>query len=131
VRVAGTCSPPFAERFSPEEDAAMVTAVNAAKPDVLWVGMTAPRQEKWIARNREELQVPVIAAIGAVFDYFAGTVKRPHPLLGRLGLEWAGRILREPGRMWRRTVFSGPLFGRMVLEEILTGRRPPDGTPAP
>jgi N-acetylglucosaminyldiphosphoundecaprenol N-acetyl-beta-D-mannosaminyltransferase len=123
LHVAGTYSPPFAERFSPEEDAAMCAAVNAAKPDVLWVGMTAPKQEKWIARNRKDLQVPVIAAVGAVFDYFAGTVRRPHPLLQRLGLEWAGRILAEPGRMWKRTVFSGPVFAKMVLEEALHRRR--------
>jgi N-acetylglucosaminyldiphosphoundecaprenol N-acetyl-beta-D-mannosaminyltransferase len=124
LRVAGVLSPRFSERFSAEEEAAMVAAVNAARADVLWVGMTAPKQEKWIHRNRRALRVPIVAAIGAVFDFFAGTVPRPHPALRRLGLEWAGRLLREPRRVWRRTLVSGPRFATLVLRDLALSGRP-------
>jgi len=122
LRVAGTLSPPFAERFGADEEAAMVRAVNGARPDALWVGMTAPKQEKWIARNREALEVPAVAAVGAALDFFAGTARRPGPAMRRLGLEWLGRLAREPGRMWRRTLVSGPVFCGLVLRSLADGK---------
>jgi len=111
VRVAGTFAPPFREQFTPADDAAMVAAVLATRPDVLWVGMTAPKQEKWIHRNRHLLaEVPCVAAVGAVFDFFTGRVRRSHPLFQRLGLEWLPRLLRQPRRLWRRNFVSNPRF---------------------
>lgn len=88
VRVAGTYSPPFKPNWSAEEIDAMVHAINAAKPDALWVGMTAPKQEKWIHEHLSHLDVRFAAAIGAVFDFYSGKVKRSHPIFQRLGLEW-------------------------------------------
>ena len=110
IRVAGVCSPPFAEKFSEEEDRAMVEAINRAKPDVLWVGMTAPKQEKWIYLHKDKLDVKFIGAIGAVFDFFAGTVKRPSPWFLDHGLEWLPRLVAEPRRLWRRSLISAPRF---------------------
>lgn len=118
VEIAGTYSPPFKEEFSPEESRAMVEAVNRAAPHVLWVGMTAPKQEKWIYANLERLQVPFIAPIGAVFDFFAGTKKRSSPVMGKIGLEWLHRFIMEPRRLLQRnlkshtTFFFKVLFGR-------------------
>lgn len=123
ITVAGTCSPPFKEAFSEEDNQAMVEAVNRAQPDVLWVGMTAPKQEKWIYRHRDRLQVKVIGAIGAAFDFYAGTKKRSHPWFQRHGLEWLPRLLREPRRLWYRNVVSSPSFLLRVLVEKLHQRR--------
>lgn len=105
-----TLSPPFRQTWSEAETSAMVAAVNAARPDVLWVGMTAPKQEKWLADNRARLEVPFAAAIGAVFDFYAGTVQRSHPAFQRVGLEWLPRLVQQPRRLWRRTFVSAPVF---------------------
>ncbi len=110
IRVAGVYSPPFKPEFSDTDDEAMVEAINQAKPDVLWVGMTAPKQELWITKNRARLDVGFLAAVGAVFDFYTGRVKRSHPLFRRLGLEWLPRLLQQPGRLWRRTLVSAPKF---------------------
>lgn len=110
IRVAGVYSPPFKEVFSLEENAEMVNAVNAARPDVLWVGMTAPKQEKWVHQHRGQLAVPFIGPVGAVFDFFTGQVKRSSPAFQRLGLEWLPRLLQEPRRLWRRNFVSNPRF---------------------
>lgn len=125
IRLAGTLSPPFRDDFTAEEDAAMVEAVNCSGADVLWVGMTAPKQEKWIHRNRGRLQVPFTGAIGAVFDFYAGTKKRAPDWVCRLGLEWLPRLVREPRRLWRRNFVSTPVFLSMLLQERLRLAEPP------
>lgn len=109
IRV-GTYSPPYRNRFSEEETAAMVAAVNAFQPDVLFVGMTAPKQEKWIAANRHQLQPRLISGIGAVFGFFGGTTPRPPRWMISMGLEWLGRLIQEPRRMWKRNFVSTPKF---------------------
>jgi N-acetylglucosaminyldiphosphoundecaprenol N-acetyl-beta-D-mannosaminyltransferase len=119
VRVAGVYSPPFRELFSAEENAAMVQAINAARPDVLWVGMTAPKQEKWVRQHRDQLDVRFIGPVGAVFDFFIGRVQRSHPLFQRLGLEWLPRLLQEPRRLWRRNFVSNPRFLLRVIRARL------------
>jgi N-acetylglucosaminyldiphosphoundecaprenol N-acetyl-beta-D-mannosaminyltransferase len=116
IRV-GSCSPPFKSLFSDEDDTKMINVVNKFNPDVLFVGMTAPKQEKWVYRNRHLINAPVICSIGAVFDYYAGTVKRPGKLWISIGLEWLPRLIREPVRLWRRTFISTPLFIWFVLRE--------------
>ena len=110
IEVVGTLSPPYADRFEPHENERMVAAVNAARPDVLWVGMTQPKQEAWIHEHRHRLQVPLLGAVGAAFDFVAGTKRRQPRLLRRIGLEWLGRLVFEPRRLWRRTFISFPQF---------------------
>jgi len=117
ITVCGTLSPPFKPEFSEEENDAMVSMVNAARPDVLWVGMTAPKQEKWIYQNRDKLNVPFIAAIGAVFDFYAGTKRRSSPFWQKLGLEWLPRFLKEPRRLWERNIKSTPIFLWWIARE--------------
>ena len=119
VFVAGTYSPPFKPEFTEEDNKAMVEAINAARPDVLWVGMTAPKQEKWIYENKDQLDVRFIGAIGAVFDFYVGRVQRSHPVFQRAGLEWLPRLLQEPRRLWRRNFVSNPAFMLRVLQEKL------------
>ena len=111
VLLAGTYSPPFKNAFSDTELSEMVNAINRAKPDVLWVGMTAPKQEIWIQQNLGRLQtVKFTAAIGAVFDFYSGRVKRSHPLLQHTGLEWLARLIQQPRRLWKRMFISAPVF---------------------
>ena len=117
ITVCGTLSPPFKPEFTNEENAAMVAAVNAAKPDVLWVGMTAPKQEKWIHANREKLEVPFTGAIGAVFDFYAGTKQRSSGFWQKIGMEWLPRFLREPRRLWERNMKSTPIFIWWIVRE--------------
>lgn len=110
IRVAGSYSPPFKPAYSALELDDMIAAINASRPDVLWVGMTAPKQEKWIFENRGRLEVRFAAAIGAVFDFYTGNVKRSHPVYQRLGLEWLPRLVQQPRRLWRRMFVSAPIF---------------------
>lgn len=117
LKVVGAYSPPFKPEFSDEEIDEMVAAVNAARPDVLWVGMTAPKQEEWIHRVIDRLDVKFVAAVGAVFDFYIGRVKRSHPVFQRLGLEWLPRLLQEPRRLWRRMFVSAPIFVWHVVRE--------------
>jgi len=112
-------SPPFKEEFSEEEGAEFIYYINSKKPDVLFVGMTAPKQEKWVYKNREKLNVPVIASIGAVFDFYAGNEKRAHPLLIKLGLEWVARSIHNPGRLGRRNLYAIPRFIFHILKHKL------------
>jgi len=116
VIVCGVLSPPFADNFSDDENRKMVQQINAARPDVLWVGMTAPKQEKWIHKNKDKLDVPLTGAIGAVFDFYAGTKKRAPEWVCKLGLEWLPRLLREPRRLFSRNFVSTPLFLLMVVK---------------
>jgi N-acetylglucosaminyldiphosphoundecaprenol N-acetyl-beta-D-mannosaminyltransferase len=116
---AAVLSPPF-KPWSDEENLAMVRQITQFAPDVLWVGMTAPKQEKWVAANATELRVPVIGSIGAVFDYYAGVTHRAPQWVCDLGLEWLYRLPREPKRLWRRTLISAPLFLWLVMRERLS-----------
>lgn len=119
IEVGGVYSPPFKPEFSPDDDRLMIEAVNRVKPDVLWVGMTAPKQEKWIFHNKNHLDVKFIGAVGAVFDFYAGNIKRSPQWFLNHGLEWLPRLLQEPRRLWKRTLISAPLFlTRVVVERF-------------
>jgi N-acetylglucosaminyldiphosphoundecaprenol N-acetyl-beta-D-mannosaminyltransferase len=119
IEVCGSYSPPFRERFDDEDNRRMLEAIRNARPDVLWVGMTAPKQEKWIYENLSKLDVPFTGAIGAVFDFYAGTKVRSSMFWRKLGLEWLPRFLREPGRLWERNMKSTPIFLGWILREKL------------
>lgn len=106
-----TYSPPYKPEFSDEDNKAIIDAINAADPDLLWIGMTAPKQEKWIYTHWKELNIHChVGTIGAVFDFFAGTVERAPMWWQRHGLEWLYRLLKEPKRMWCRYIIGNALF---------------------
>ncbi len=119
VHVAGTYSPPFKTVSSDAELNEMTRAINNASPDVLWVGMTAPKQEKWIFDNLHLLDVKFAGAVGAVFDFYAGKVKRSHPVFQQLGLEWLPRLFQQPQRLWRRMFVSAPIFAWHVFKQFV------------
>ena len=106
-----TYSPPYKPEFSKEDNDAIIEAINKANPDLLWIGMTAPKQEKWTYSHWNELNIHChVGTIGAVFDFFAGTVARAPMWWQEHGLEWAYRLLKEPKRMWRRYIIGNTLF---------------------
>lgn len=113
-----TYSPPYKPVFSDEENEAMISAINHSNPDLLWIGMTAPKQEKWAYTHLDRLDVHChIGTIGAVFDFFAGTVKRAPERWQRVGMEWLYRLLSEPRRMWRRYFIGNAKFIYYIMVE--------------
>lgn len=110
IEIAGTYSPPFKPEFSDQDNQEMIEAVNKASPDVLWVGLTAPKQEKWIYDHRAKLDVKFAGPIGAVFDFMVGNINRAGPIWQDMGLEWLPRLIQEPRRLWRRSLVSAPKF---------------------
>lgn len=118
LRIAGTHAPPYQTTFTDSEMSRMIDIVNEAAPDVLWIGLGAPKQEKWIYRNRSRLQVALCGPVGAMFDYFAGNVKMPPRWVEQAGLHWAFRLAQQPKRLWRRNLDSPLFLGRVLLERL-------------
>ena len=117
-----TYSPPYKPEFSDEDNEAMISAINHSNPDLLWIGMTAPKQEKWAYTHLDRLDVHChIGTIGAVFDFFAGTVKRAPERWQRVGMEWLYRLLSEPRRMWRRYFIGNAKFIYYIMLEKIMG----------
>jgi N-acetylglucosaminyldiphosphoundecaprenol N-acetyl-beta-D-mannosaminyltransferase len=110
-------SPPYKSKFSEEENLQMIESINSFQPDVLMIGMTAPKQEKWAYQHYNDLQVGHICCIGAVFDFYAGTVNRAPQWMIKSGLEWFYRLIKEPRRMWRRYLAGNILFIWHVIKE--------------
>ncbi len=113
-----TYSPPYKPEFSEEDNKKIIDAINQADPDLLWIGMTAPKQEKWTYIHWNELNIHChVGTIGAVFDFFAGTVERAPLWWQEHGLEWLYRLIKEPKRMWRRYIIGNTLFLWNILKE--------------
>ena len=113
-----TYSPPYKPEFSDEDNRAMIRAINDANSDLLWIGMTAPKQEKWTYSHWDELNIHChCGTIGAVFDFYAGTVKRAPLGWQRNSLEWLYRLLMEPQRMWRRYIIGNAKFLYYIYKE--------------
>jgi N-acetylglucosaminyldiphosphoundecaprenol N-acetyl-beta-D-mannosaminyltransferase len=117
-----TYSPPFTKEFSKDESEAMIDKINANRPDVLFIGMTAPKQELWAFQNYNQLEVGHICSIGAVFDFYAGNIKRAPVWMIKLGLEWFYRLINEPVRMWQRYLIGNLKFIHYVICEKLKSR---------
>lgn len=111
-----TYSPPYKPAFTTADSKNIIDAINASNPDLLWIGMTAPKQEKWTYEHWAELNIHChTGTIGAVFDFFAGTAKRAPTWSQRCGLEWLFRLFSNPKRMWKRYILGNPLFVWNVL----------------
>ena len=109
--------PPFKSRFTSDDSLAMLQAVNSFSPDVLFIGMSAPKQEKWALNHFNELKVNHVCCIGAAFSFYAGTIKRAPDWMIRIGLEWFYRLIREPRRNWKRYLVGNSVFIALVLRE--------------
>lgn len=122
IPLAGACSPPF-RPLSPEENDRLIDQINQAKPDVLWVLLGLPKQEKWIFANRPKLNAPIVVAAGAAAKFVSGSVAPAPAWVSARGLEWLWRLVREPRRCWQRSVVYGPQFAFHTLLELSGVRR--------
>jgi N-acetylglucosaminyldiphosphoundecaprenol N-acetyl-beta-D-mannosaminyltransferase len=121
--IAGIFSPPFRPPTA-EEDAEIVEMIRRAAPDVLWVGLSTPKQEKWMRDHRDRLGVPVLVGVGAAFDILSGGKRQAPAWMREHGLEWFFRLLQEPRRLWRRYLVYGSQFFLLETLEVLGLRRP-------
>jgi N-acetylglucosaminyldiphosphoundecaprenol N-acetyl-beta-D-mannosaminyltransferase len=118
LTVVGTLCPPFRD-LTPEEDAEMVAQINAAAPDIVWLGLSTPKQERWMADHINKIDAPVLVGVGAAFDFLAGTKRQAPAWMQRSGLEWLFRLCAEPRRLWRRYTDIVPRFLLLVAGEYL------------
>lgn len=116
--IVETYSPPYKSEFSEKDNRAIIEAINTANPNLLWIGMTAPKQEKWVYTHWSELNINChVGTIGAVFDFFAGTMQRAPIWWQDHSLEWLYRLIKEPRRMWRRYIIGNTLFIINIMKE--------------
>lgn len=116
--IVETYSPPYKPEFDEEENEIIINLINKADPDLLWIGMTAPKQEKWIYHHWQKLDIHChCGTIGAVFDFFAGTVERAPIWWQEHSLEWLYRLIKEPRRMWYRYIIGNTVFVWNILKE--------------
>jgi N-acetylglucosaminyldiphosphoundecaprenol N-acetyl-beta-D-mannosaminyltransferase len=109
IEVCGIISPPF-RPLNPEEDKEIVTMISRAAPDVLWVGLGTPKQERWMREHKDKLNVSVLVSVGAAFDLLSGRWNQAPSWMREHGLEWLFRLVQEPERLWRRYLIGGAQF---------------------
>ncbi|HET6465841.1 MAG TPA: WecB/TagA/CpsF family glycosyltransferase [Nitrospiria bacterium] len=120
LRIVGAIAPPF-RPLTPAQDLEIVEAIHAASPDILWVGLGAPKQELWMAEHSGRLRVPVMIGVGAAFDFHAGHKSRAPLWMQKSGLEWAWRLYQEPGRLWKRYLIDDLPFFWYILKQKYIG----------
>jgi N-acetylglucosaminyldiphosphoundecaprenol N-acetyl-beta-D-mannosaminyltransferase len=123
LRIVGTQHGYFDKTLGSKGNRTVLDAINRAKPDMLLVGFGMPLQEKWIQENYDDLQTNVIFTVGAAFDYLSGELKRAPKWMTDHSLEWLGRMLIEPKRLWQRYIIGNPLFLYKVILQKLTGEK--------
>jgi N-acetylglucosaminyldiphosphoundecaprenol N-acetyl-beta-D-mannosaminyltransferase len=119
LNVTGTYSPPF-RPLTPQEDREIVHTINATKPDIVWVGISTPKQERWMAEHVKLLSAPVLIGVGAAFDFHAGLKKQAPAWMQKSGLEWSYRLMSEPRRLWLRYAVNNPFFLWLIFLQALT-----------
>jgi N-acetylglucosaminyldiphosphoundecaprenol N-acetyl-beta-D-mannosaminyltransferase len=125
VRIVGTYSPPF-RLLTREEDQKDVEMINQSCPDVLWVGLGCPKQERWMYEHRHRLTVPAVVGVGAAFDFLSGRLPRAPRVMADHGLEWLSRLWREPRRLWRRMLVIISCFVYYWFREMLVRSNTPN-----
>jgi N-acetylglucosaminyldiphosphoundecaprenol N-acetyl-beta-D-mannosaminyltransferase len=123
ARVVGVHAPPLRPAGA-DEDEAVIEAINASAADIVWVGLSTPKQELWMARHRRRLLAPVLIGVGAAFDFHAGLLRSPPRWLQKAGLEWAFRMAIEPQRLAKRYLRNNPSFLALLAMDKLGMRRP-------
>ena len=119
IEICGSLSPPFSPAAELRADE--LATINEARPDIVWVGLGAPKQELWMRLARPHLEAPLLLGVGAVFDFASGSKRRAPDLLQQLGLEWAYRLAREPRRLGRRYLTTNTSFTVTTLRSLLFG----------
>jgi N-acetylglucosaminyldiphosphoundecaprenol N-acetyl-beta-D-mannosaminyltransferase len=121
LQVCGAYSPPF-RALSQDEDRALVARINAARPDIVWVGLSTPKQERWMAAHVGRLEAPALLGVGAAFDFHAGIKRQAPRWMQRSGLEWLFRLLSEPRRLGPRYLVNNPLFVYKIALQLARRR---------
>ena len=122
IQIVGLYSPPFATHFSADENNKMVQLINAAKPDIVFVSFTAPKQDYWIANHLHLLDTSIAIGVGGAFEVVAGLIPRAPIFFQRNGLEWLYRFFQEPRRLFRRYFIEAPVFIPLVFQQLFRGR---------
>lgn len=117
IKIVGTYSPPFADKFNQDENRKMIELVNQSRPDILWVSLTAPKQDYWICELRDQLHACITIGVGGAFEVTAGIIPRAPEWMQKSGLEWLYRLIKEPKRMYRRYLIEAPLFIPLVFSQ--------------
>lgn len=123
IQIKGVYSPPFAEKFSEEENEKMIALINAAAPDILWVSLTAPKQDWWIAAHFDRLNVKIAIGIGGAFEVAAGEIERAPEWMQKNGLEWLYRFYKEPKRLFKRYLIEAPQFIPLLFQQKIMGNK--------
>jgi N-acetylglucosaminyldiphosphoundecaprenol N-acetyl-beta-D-mannosaminyltransferase len=116
IKIVGIHTPPF-RNLTPEEDSEIVETINQAEPDVVWVGLSTPKQERWMAGHRSRLFASALIGVGAAFDFNAGLKHQSPKWIQRMGFEWLYRLLTEPRRLWKRYLINNPLFILLIIAQ--------------
>lgn len=122
LQIAGSYSPPMCDKIGTKENERILQQLNEAKADILLVGLSAPKQEKWIAAHLHHLPVPVAMGVGAAFDFISGRVPRAPENLQKIGCEWLYRLYREPRRLWRRYLLGNAVFLSLLIADLTRKR---------
>lgn len=122
LKVVGTYSPPFGFENDIIENTKIINQINKVKPDILFVGVGAPKQEKWMYNNLEQLRVPISLGIGASFDFVAGTINRAPKWMQKNGIEWLWRFGQEPKRLFKRYFIEDMAFIAIVYKEMIASK---------
>jgi N-acetylglucosaminyldiphosphoundecaprenol N-acetyl-beta-D-mannosaminyltransferase len=118
LQIVGTYTPPF-RALNPDEENELLESVRTSRPDIVWVGLSTPKQERFMAEFVDRLQVPLLVGVGAAFDYHTGRIRDCSPLIKRAGLQWLHRLWQDPGRLWRRYLRNNPAFlWRITLQFV-------------
>jgi len=123
LNVAGTYCPPF-RTMTDAEDAQVISQINSANADIVWVGLSTPKQEFWMSSHLGRINAPVMIGVGAAFDFHAGLKRQAPAWMRKSGLEWLYRLCTEPRRLWKRYLKNNPLFVIYLLLSKLRIRRP-------
>ncbi len=121
LKVVDCYSPPFGFEKDAAENEKIVRLIKRAKPDILFVGLGSPKQENWISKYHQEIEVPVSIGIGVTFEFIAGMVKRAPVWMQKCSLEWFWRLIMEPRRLWRRYLVDDMQFFLLILREKIRG----------
>lgn len=124
IQIKGVYSPPYAEKFSEEENEKMIRIINEVKPDILWVSLTAPKQDFWIAEHLHKLDVHIAIGVGGAFEVAAGLITRAPVWMQKTGLEWLYRLAKEPKRLYRRYLIEAPKFIPLLLKQYRQSFKP-------
>ena len=117
-QIVGAFSPPY-RHLTSDEDQEICSVINDSKPDIVWIGLGTPKQERWMRDHQDRLTAPVLVGVGAAFDFHAGRIRSAPPWMGEHGLEWLFRLIQEPRRLWRRYLLRGSEFTALAILELL------------